>query len=678
MASPCTYKNENHLLTIYIHKQVTIYSNMGAHRSKEEVPPSRRTVITRGTASSSTFNSRQRIVQNFLLIWMDVSMDPMNKDCQNTLTQLRSVVQDINVFTQPDECIEFLETVENEKVFIIISGSLGQQLVPDIHNMPHVDAIYIFCGNRSRHDQWTKKWPKIKGVHTEIQAICNALKRAAKQCNEDLIPLSFVKAGEEGSSKNVDQLEPSFMYTQIFKEILFEMEYNERSIKNLATYCRTLHAGNVKELKIINEFEREYRPQTAIWWYTLECFTYQMLNRALRTLEADTIINMGFFIRDLHRQIEQLHQKQVASYRGKPFVVYRGQGLTTTDFEKLVKTKGGLMSFSNFLSTSKNQAVSLEFVEQALAKTDTVGILFKMSIDPSVSSTPFASIEEVSYLHNEAEILFSMHTVFRIGEITKIDNNRSLYQVKLKLTADDDHQLRTLNEYIQKEAGNGSGWQRIGNLLLKIGEFDKADELYSLLFEQTSDEGEKAHYYNQLGFVKEEQGDYDKAIWYQKKALDIYQNILPSNHRNLATSYNNIASVYYKIGEYSKALLFYGKALDTQEKTLPPNHPSLATFYNNIGLVYRNMGEHSKALSFYGKALEIRKKAHQSNHPDLATSYNNIASVYHYSEKYSEALPYYEQALHIFQRSNLPANHPSIITVQKNIECLKKNLFNKF
>jgi hypothetical protein len=80
-----------------------------------------------------------------------------------------------------------------------------------------------------------------------------------------------------------------------------------------------------------------------------------MLNRALRTLEADTIINMGFFIRDLHRQIVDAYQVQRNSYRGESFIVYRGQGLSNSDFEKLMNSKGGLMSFNNFLSTSKNQ-----------------------------------------------------------------------------------------------------------------------------------------------------------------------------------------------------------------------------------------------------------------------------------------------------------------------------------
>ena len=50
-----------------------------------------------------------------------------------------------------------------------------------------------------------------------------------------------------------DQLDQSFMYTQILKEIIFEIKYNEQSIKDLVTYCRDLYAGNQNELQIIEE-----------------------------------------------------------------------------------------------------------------------------------------------------------------------------------------------------------------------------------------------------------------------------------------------------------------------------------------------------------------------------------------------------------------------------------------
>jgi len=121
--------------------------------------------------------------------------------------------------------------------------------------------------------------------------------------------------------KTWNQLEPSFMYTQIFKEILLEMKYNKQSIKDFILFWRYHYINNIFTLKIIAEFERDYCSQCSIRWYTREYFIYQMLNQALRMLEADTIINMGFFIHDLDEQIKELHQKQVCSYHGKTFIV---------------------------------------------------------------------------------------------------------------------------------------------------------------------------------------------------------------------------------------------------------------------------------------------------------------------------------------------------------------------
>jgi hypothetical protein len=156
-----------------------------------------------------------------------------------------------------------------------------------------------------------KKWDKIRGIHTDIKPICQALQLATKQCNQDSIAVSFVTVSDGASSQNLDRLEPSFMYTQIFKEILLEMRHDEKSITDLAIYCRKFYIGNVTELTVVSEFEHGYRPKSPIWWYTREYFTYQMLNRALRTLEGDTIINMGFFIRDLQQQIHELHQNRL-------------------------------------------------------------------------------------------------------------------------------------------------------------------------------------------------------------------------------------------------------------------------------------------------------------------------------------------------------------------------------
>ncbi|CAF0742646.1 unnamed protein product [Adineta steineri] len=213
-----------------------------------------------------------------------------------------------------------------------------------------------------------------------------------------------------------------------------------------------------------------------------------------------------------------------------------------------------------------------------------------------------------------------MHTVFRVNAIKQMDNKNELYQVELELTLDDDQQLRLLTDRIRDEASGSTGWERLGNLLLKIGQLNKAQELYNVLLEKTSDESEKAHYYNQLGYIKDDQDDYKKAVWYYEQGLEIQQKTLPSNHPSLASSYNNIGSVYKNIEDYSKALEIYQIAL-------PSNHPSLATSYNNIGSAYKNIKDYSKALSYFERALDIKQRRLPPTHPDIKNVKESIEIV---------------------------------------------------
>jgi tetratricopeptide (TPR) repeat protein len=98
--------------------------------------------------------------------------------------------------------------------------------------------------------------------------------------------------------------------------------------------------------------------------------------------------------------------------------------------------------------------------------------------------------------------------------------------------------------------------------MIKLGHFDKAEELYEILLKQTTNKGKKAHLFSQLGEIKNGHGEYMKAIGFYEKSLEIRQKTLPAIHPHLATSYNNIDAVYDKIGEYSKALSYYEHALD--------------------------------------------------------------------------------------------------------------------
>ncbi|CAF1475063.1 unnamed protein product [Adineta steineri] len=627
---------------------------------------------TCGLSTCVTANRRMKIqrMQNVLLIWLNNNIENNNADCNDTIKQLKRVVNNINTFTNDQQCVEFIQTITNNKACMIVSGSLGKHIVPHVHDISQVDTIFIFSNNQEWDKQWAKEWPKIKGVFTDITSICEALRQTAYQCEQNAISISFV-----ASNKKLDQLDPSFMYTQILKEILLTIDFEDKHIKEFITYCREAFVENEYELQNIEEFERDYHDRTPIWYYTYQYFLYSMLNQALRLMDVDMIIRMGFFINDLHRDIQRLHSQQFLGQKSaKIFTLYRGQCLSKEDFTEMTKTQGGLLSFNNFLSTSKNPDISLCFAPQATTNPDLVGILFVISINPTESTTPFASVSNASYFYTEDEVLFSMHTVFRIEDIQPLDGNNHLYQVSLTLTNSSDQDLRTLTDRIRQETfPDSKGWYRLGQLLIKMGHSNKAQGVYEALLHQATNESDKTNVYHQLGRIKHIQGQYQEALSYYERAAETHQQSLPSNHPDLGVSYNHIGNVYDNMNDYPKALSYYERALEIQQQSLPSNYPDLGASYNNIGMVYYNMRDYLKALSYYQKDLAILQQSLPSTHPHLGASYNNIGNVYYSMSDYPKALFYYEKAFAIQQRS-LPSNHPDLGGSYYNIGNVYRNM----
>ncbi|CAF3583222.1 unnamed protein product [Rotaria sp. Silwood1] len=648
--------------------------------------------------------------QHSLLIWLDANINESEDDYKAALHELRCIIASVATFTDVRECLDFLSKIKNKKVVMIVSGSLGQQIIPEIQEWPQLESVYVFCGNQSIHEKWARQIPKVRGVHTQIDPILKALQIDHENCARAMIAISF---------NGIDTL---FKYAQLLKETLLEIEDDDqKSIKQFIHYC---HLQDDIAEDQISKVESEYHCHTPIWWYTAPYFMNSMLNYGLRLMDVDVIINMRFFIRDLNQRIEKLYHEQQSSNKiMAPFQLFRGQALSVGDFDKMKQTKGGFVSFNTFLSASRNSQVSFENFARssAIHNPNLVGILFVINIDPSLCSTlstSFADVTNEGFFEDcEEEILFTMHTVFRIDQIQHIDDDDTdrLWQVDLTLTGNDDHDLNALTGHIRQGFHWATGWLRIASILMALGESSKAEQLYNSLLEVPSSDEDRANYNHQLGSVYYNMNKYSKALSSYERSLEIRKVALPPNHPDLATSYNSIGNVYRNKGDNSQALSWYQQAIEIRKLALPANHPDLATSYSNIGstyedmgdystalswfeqsleirkvalpadhsdlpatydnigAVYYKMGEHTKALSWYEKALKAREKVLVPDHSDIATSYNNIGVLYYSIGEYSKALSFLEKA-HEIDRKALPPNHPHIAQSKKNIENIKKKL----
>ncbi len=256
-----------------------------------------------------------RMVQNFHLVWLNGNIDEVNNnDCRNSITKLRQIVNTVNTFIDLDECIDFITDYKEEKASMVISGEFSQIILQIVEDISEVSFIYILCENKVQCEKWAQQCSKIRGVYTDITSLCEEINQAAHDCEQNSISISIVKATAGVSNQSLDTLDSSFMYTQILKDILLTIDFKQIHFNEFVTYCREQFVDNPKDLKNVDKIEEEYSHYKPVWWYTFNCFLYSMLNRALRTMEVEVIIKMGFFVRDLHKHIAELHLEQYGEH----------------------------------------------------------------------------------------------------------------------------------------------------------------------------------------------------------------------------------------------------------------------------------------------------------------------------------------------------------------------------
>ena len=94
-----------------------------------------------------------------------VTLDGLQLDTRNVYDKISGTFQWEHCEVQEDRCVSFIhDECEKKRVFLIASGSLGQHLVPKIHNLPQVYAIYIYCANLEFHQKWAQQYQKIRVV----------------------------------------------------------------------------------------------------------------------------------------------------------------------------------------------------------------------------------------------------------------------------------------------------------------------------------------------------------------------------------------------------------------------------------------------------------------------------------------------------------------------------------
>ena len=610
--------------------------------------------------------------QSLSLVWLNNSMidDYLHE-------KLRQVINPIQSFDDPRKCKKYLKSLSTkEQIVFLVNNQLAETIIERIHQYRQVYSIYIhITTSMDNEQQWIDKFQKeneklskIKGISNDLNVLVDSIRLDCRRRRHQLdqsVSISIFN----GQGKSTSELNGKFVHSELSIDVLLRMKSNPNDQNELIQFCLKEYGDDPDELKILNEFEKDYRNDRALWWYTRESFLYRLLNKALRQQNHDMLFRLAFFIRDIEQQL--FEHRYLSSIR-----LYRGQFISNDELKFLQNSIGQFLSMNSFLSTSTDQQQARSFLDMSNIPSDFQPVLFIIDADPTIEGVkPFADISPFSYFVNEQEILIMLGAIF---ELISIRRDRQIWLIQVRLCANNDQASKSVLEHMKKGYGGDQTQTDLlsfGTVLANMGNFDDAEKYFHrLLNELPKDHYGIAHCYHNLGHIALEKEDYQSSLQYFEKALQIKLKSLPSDHSDLAETYNSIGVLHRKKGDYPMALQSYNKALTIFQKTSNENDQiEIAKCFNNIGNIYQLQKSYPDALHYYQMALNIQEKHLPKDHPDLGSLYSNIAGVYQCLADHHRALEQYQISLTILEKS-LPPQHPAIAMTWKNIAVVYEDI----
>lgn len=212
----------------------------------------------------------------------------------------------------------------------------------------------------------------------------------------------------------------------------------------------------------------------------------------------------------------------------------------------------------------------------------------------------------------------------------------------------------------------------IGNVFSAIGEYDSALVYTTRALDVLRASGrsgtiEEATLTNSLAYRLDNLGRYEEAMPVYLKSLALRKTLITQGVKevDLSTAYGNLGYLCDELAQYDNALLYYDSCLVIEERLYGKEHTLPATTVNNIGRVLSHQGDHQGALDKYRTAMAISERLLGPDHFQVGLGHNNIASKLDDLGKRKEALPHFDEALRIF-RANLGPDHPYVATVLAN------------
>ncbi|CAF0800693.1 unnamed protein product [Didymodactylos carnosus] len=379
-----------------------------------------------GRQSPAYIEKVHQNMEDITLVWFDKNID-VRTDTIQTRKMLREINDYVIFHRQLDECVEYIKSIENQKIFFVTSGACAESILPLVQKIRQIDSIFIFCMRKSKYEHLMDEYTEIIGIYTTQDELVSSILENVHLIEKNLQTFSFYDQ-QQKLTRDLTKEAASFFRFQLFIKAMLNMPKTSESKQEMVSKCQEYYRGNNKELKFIQEFNKTYKSTDCIRWYTKQCFLYKLINKALRTEDIKQLYTFRFFIVDLCTSLAQ----QYRQIRDSSIVhLYRGVKVSNDESEMLKSSIDRLVSINGFLSTTRSRHLALNFATKPTKRMDIVPVLFEIEVDRTQTTTVFADISEWSDYPQEQEVLFDVGAVFEISNV-KVNEEQHVWIIKMK------------------------------------------------------------------------------------------------------------------------------------------------------------------------------------------------------------------------------------------------------
>lgn len=203
------------------------------------------------------------------------------------------------------------------------------------------------------------------------------------------------------------------------------------------------------------------------------------------------------------------------------------------------------------------------------------------------------------------------------------DNSLKIKQARQYLLENDPEEALRILKHAERDDDDPDFFLTLGSCLAALGRYQKAIGTYMAALPYF-DEDEKSELYQAIALEYSHMEQFDKAIEFYKKAIDIVQGTTQKSQ-----IYIEMQSCFFMAGMEEKAIAYFQGLVD--------KNPYDSKAWTAIGDCYRMMSRYEDAIDPYEFSLSIDPKDFWTN--------LNLSNIYYDLERYKEAIDTLTEAI---------------------------------